>query len=167
MAVVRKSRKTKSIEAENPSEPGEEPSIAESTAESSSAPGEDAGILPAGVSPLTISLEQALELLSQPKQARGRRGAASKVQEPLKAFGESPVTGNPIKLLSGRYGDYITDGETNATLPKTLSAEDLTFDRALELLADKAAKGPVAKGKKTVKKTVKKAAVKKAAKKTR
>jgi len=119
--------------------------------------GKDTRSLPVGVSPLTVSLEQALELLSQPKQQRGRRGAASKEQEPLKAFDVSPVTGNPIKLLSGRYGDYITDGVTNATLPKTLSAEDLTFDRALELLVDKASKG---------KKIVKKA-VKKAAKKTR
>jgi DNA topoisomerase-1 len=122
--------------------------------------------LPADMSPLTVTLDQALELLSQPKQQRGRRGAAAKTQEPLKALGESPVTGNSIKLLSGRFGDYITDGVTNATLPKTISAEDLTLDRALELLADKAAKGPAPKRKKaTTKKAAKKKVTKKVAKK--
>ena len=121
--------------------------------------------LPANLSPLTINLDQALALFSQPKPARGRRGVASTIQEPLKSLGESPVTGNPIKLLSGRFGDYITDGTTNATLPKTMTAEDLTFDRAVELLADKAAKGPAPKRSKATKKAVKKV-VKKAAKKT-
>jgi DNA topoisomerase-1 len=124
--------------------------------------GKDTRSLPVDLSPLEVDLEQALELLSQPKAVRGRRGATGKVQEPLKTFDVSPVTGNPIKLLSGRYGDYITDGETNATLPKTVKAEDLTQDRALELLADKAAKGTVPKRKKAAKK-----ATKKAAKKTR
>jgi len=95
-------------------------------------------------------------LLSQPKQPRGRRGAASKTQEPLKSLGESPVTGNPIKLLSGRFGDYITDGTTNATMPKGMTADDLTLERALEMLADKAAKGPAPKRKKATKKAVKK-----------
>ena len=128
--------------------------------------------LPADLSPLEVDLEQALTLLAQPKAQRGRRGAAAQTQEPLKAFGMSPVTGNPVKLLSGKYGNYITDGETNATLPKAMTAEELTFERALELLADKAAKGPVPKrkmvtrkaAKKTVRKAVKKTA-KKAAKK--
>jgi DNA topoisomerase-1 len=131
--------------------------------------GKDTRSLPADVSPLEIDLAQALHLLSQPKPQRGRRGAAAKTAEPLKAFGDSPITGNPIKLLSGRFGDYITDGETNVTLPKGMTAEDLTQDRALELLADKAAKGPAPKRKKAVKKATKTAAkkvVKKVVKKT-
>ena len=123
--------------------------------------------LPADLSPLTVSLEQALELLSQPKAQRGRRGAVAKTQEPLKALGESPVTGHPVNLLSGRFGDYLTDGTTNATLPKGTTAEELTLERALELLADKAAKGPAPKRTKTVKKAVKKAAKKVAKKKTK
>jgi DNA topoisomerase-1 len=132
--------------------------------------GTDTRSLPADLSPLTIKLEQALELLSQPKQARGRRGVASKTTEPLKAFETSPVTGNPVKLLSGRFGDYITDGTTNATLPKGMTAGDLTFERALELLADKAAKGTIPRRKatkKAAKKTVKKAAKKTAKKITK
>ena len=134
--------------------------------------GSDTRSLPADLSPIVINLGQALELLSQPKQQRGRRGAASTAQEAIKTFEVSPTTGNPIKLLSGRFGDYITDGTTNVTLPKGTTAEELTFDRALELLTDKAAKGTTSKRgkatKKTVNKTVKKAAkkaVKKAAKK--
>ena len=71
--------------------------------------------LPADLSPLDVTLEEALELLAQPK-TRGRRQAGP--QEPLKVFPESPVTGQPIKLLSGRYGPYVADGTTNASLPK-------------------------------------------------
>jgi DNA topoisomerase-1 len=129
--------------------------------------GTDTRSLPADLSPLEVDLDQALALLAQPKAQRGRRGAAAKTQEPLKAFGESPVTGNPVKLLSGRYGNYLTDGTTNATLPKGTAAEALTFERALELLADKAVKGPSNQSrsrtaaKKTAKKAVKKAAKKK------
>ena len=127
--------------------------------------GKDTRSLPAELSPLVVDLDRALELLSQPKPQRGRRGAAAKTTEPLKTLGESPVTGNAIKLLSGRFGDYITDGETNVTLPKGVAAEDLTHERALELLADKAAKGTTVHRKKTVKKSAK-TTVKKAAKKT-
>jgi DNA topoisomerase-1 len=119
--------------------------------------GKETRSLPEGVSPLEIELGQALELLAQPK-FHGRRGTA-KPTEPLKAFGDSPVTGKQVKLLSGRFGNYVTDGETNATLPKNITIEELTFDRAVDLLADRAAKGPAPKRpvrKKNVKKTVKK-----------
>jgi DNA topoisomerase-1 len=119
--------------------------------------GKDTRSLPADLSPLAINLDQALALLSQPKQQRGRRGAAAKTQDAIKTFDVSPTTGNPIKLLSGRFGDYITDGSTNVTLPKGTTAEELTFDRALELLTDKASKGPAPKRGKATKKTVKKA----------
>jgi DNA topoisomerase-1 len=101
--------------------------------------GDETRSLPADISPLDVTLEQALHLLAQPK-TRGRGAAAKK--EPLKVFDESPVTGNKVQLLDGRYGPYLTDGETNASLPKGASAEELTFPEALELLAARAALGP-------------------------
>jgi len=94
--------------------------------------------LPADVSPLSVSLETALQLLAQPKQG-GRRRAAP--QEPVRLFPESPATGQPIKLLNGRYGPYVTDGTTNASLPKGTTPEELTFERAVQLLADRASRG--------------------------
>ncbi len=142
--------------------------------------GNDFRSLPKEVSPLDVTLEQALELLAQPKQ-RGRGRAAPK--EPLKTFEESPVTKQPVKLLEGKYGNYVTDGETNATVPKDVTPEALTFDQALNLLAERASKGPSTRGRKrggksaksakapaaaskgARKKAAKKAAPKKAAKK--
>ena len=101
--------------------------------------GEETRSLPAGLSPLDVTLEQAVELLAQPK-ARGRGAGAKK--EPLKVFDPSPVTTKPVHLLDGRYGPYLTDGETNASLPKGASVEELTFAEALDLLAARAALGP-------------------------
>ena len=109
--------------------------------------------LPAGVSPLDVTFEQAMELLAQPKTVGRGRGAA---REPLKAFGASPVTTNPVHLLSGRYGMYVTDGVTNATLPRGTSPEELTFEYALNLLKVRAEQGPSER-------QLKKAAAKKAA----
>ncbi|MGE3240828.1 MAG: type I DNA topoisomerase [Pirellulales bacterium] len=101
--------------------------------------GDETRSLPATISPLDVTLEQAVELLAQPK-TRGRGAAAKK--EPLKVFDASPVTGNKVQLLDGRYGPYLNDGETNASLPKGASVEELTFAEALELLAARAALGP-------------------------
>ena len=84
--------------------------------------------------------------------ARGNRAAA----EPLNTFGPHPVSGGDMKLLAGRYGAYVTDGTTNATLPKDTKPEDLTLEQAIALIDARAAAAP-AKGKK------KKAAPKKAA----
>ena len=112
--------------------------------------------LPADVSPLEVTLEQALELLAQPKT---RRGGAAQKKEPIKVFDASPVTGEPVQLLEGRYGPYVTDGTTNASIPKGTSTEEVELDFALDLLAVRAAKGP------TKKKAKKKAAKKKAPKK--
>ncbi|MEM1225185.1 MAG: type I DNA topoisomerase [Planctomycetota bacterium] len=124
--------------------------------------------LPAGVSPLQVTFDEAIELLKQPK-TRGR--AAPK--EPIKVFEtKSPVTDGEVKVLEGRYGPYTTDGETNASLPKGTDPKELTFEAALDLLAERAAKGPSkkkkAKKKKAAKKKTakKKATKKKAAKKT-
>jgi DNA topoisomerase-1 len=102
--------------------------------------GDETRSLPAGLSPLEVTLDQAVHLLSQPK-APGRGRAAAK-REPLKVFEASPVTGKPVQLLDGRYGPYVTDGETNASLPKGTAVEELTFQEALDLLAARAAAGP-------------------------
>ncbi|MFP6658882.1 MAG: type I DNA topoisomerase, partial [Pirellulales bacterium] len=120
--------------------------------------------LPKGMLLFDVTLEKAIELLRQPK-TRGRGRSAPK--EPIKTFNKSPVTDEPIKLLDGRYGPYVTDGETNASLPKGVSTDDLTFEKAIDLLAERAAKGPAKRKKATKKKPAKKkkAASKKAVKK--
>ncbi|MBA2113867.1 type I DNA topoisomerase [Bremerella alba] len=119
--------------------------------------------LPAEISPIDIELDKALELLAQPK-TRGGRGAP---KEPLKTLDKSPVTEEIIKVMDGRYGPYVTDGESNASLPKGTSPEELTMPVALQLLAERAAKGGTKKKKKKAAKktTTKKATKKKTAKK--
>jgi DNA topoisomerase-1 len=102
--------------------------------------GEETRSLPADISPLEVTLDQALHLLAQPKAA-GRGRAAAK-REPLKVFDASPATNQKVQLLDGRYGPYVTDGETNASLPKGTPVEELTFQEALDLLAARAAAGP-------------------------
>ncbi|HPU13589.1 MAG TPA: type I DNA topoisomerase [Aeromicrobium sp.] len=111
---------------------------------------------------LTLTEEQARAIYAQPKTF-GRRAAAA----PLKELGEDPTSGKPIVAKDGRFGMYVTDGEYNATLRKGDDLETLTHERAVELLAERRAKGPAKKGaKKTAKKSTKKAPAKKAAKKT-
>jgi DNA topoisomerase-1 len=117
--------------------------------------GDETRSLPNDLSPLELNLEQALTLLAQPKKSR-KFGAK---KEPLKTFEESPVTGEKIQLLDGRYGPYVTDGETNASLSKDTSVEDLTVKQAINLLAERAAKGPTKKKKKVA--STKKGATKK------
>lgn len=89
---------------------------------------------------------------------RGARAAA----EPLKTFGAHPTSGGEIRLMAGRYGPYVTDGTTNATLPRDSKPEDLTLEQAIVLIDEKAAKGPAKKGK-AKKAPAKKAPAKKAA----
>ncbi|MFL5942429.1 MAG: type I DNA topoisomerase [Gaiellaceae bacterium] len=90
---------------------------------------------------LTISLPEALTVLAQPRQRRGQRAAT----KPLRELGTDPVGGKEIVLKEGRFGPYVTDGETNASLRKGDDPEAVTLDRAVELLAERRAKGP-AKG---------------------
>ncbi|MYT31862.1 MULTISPECIES: type I DNA topoisomerase [unclassified Streptomyces] len=107
----------------------------------------------------TITLDEALAIYAQPKQ-RGRAAA----KPPLKELGTDPVSGKPVVVKDGRFGAYVTDGETNATLRRDDDVETITPERGYELLAEKRAKGPA---KKTAKKAAKKAPAKKtAAKKT-
>ena len=94
--------------------------------------------LPAGLSPLDVTLEQALELLAQPK-TRGGRGAS---KEPLQVFDPSPVTGQPVRLMQGRYGPYVSDGVTNASLPRDMNPAEVTFPFAVNLLKERAEAGP-------------------------
>ncbi|MFD7121035.1 type I DNA topoisomerase [Streptomyces sp. NPDC056730] len=101
-----------------------------------------------------ITLDEALAIYAQPKQ-RGRAAA----KPPLKELGTDPVSERPVVVKDGRFGPYVTDGETNATLRTDDSVETITPERGYELLAEKRAKGPA---KKTAKKAVKKAPAKKA-----
>ena len=90
----------------------------------------------------TIDLPGALALLAQPRQRRGQQRAATK---PLRELGTDPVGGKEIVLKEGRFGPYVTDGETNASLRKGDDPETVTLDRAVELLAERRAKGPAKK----------------------
>ncbi|TKJ31955.1 type I DNA topoisomerase [Blastococcus sp. CCUG 61487] len=110
----------------------------------------------------TVTLDEALAIFAQPKQ-RGRAAAKA----PLKELGPDPVTQGQITLREGRFGPYVTDGETNASLRKGDDVETITLDRAAELLADRRAAGPAKKKKAAKKTTAKKTAAKKTtAKKT-
>jgi DNA topoisomerase I len=108
---------------------------------------------------LTITLDEALAIYAQPKQ-RGRAAASA----PLKELGNDPVSGAPVVVKAGRFGEYVTDGEYNATLRKDDSVEELTLERAAELLAERRAKGPAKKAaKRGAKKSAKKTTAKKSA----
>ncbi|MFD0774049.1 type I DNA topoisomerase [Streptomonospora algeriensis] len=89
----------------------------------------------------TVTVEQARELFAQPKQ-RGRRAAAA---APLRELGNDPETGKPMVVKDGRFGPYVTDGETNASLRKGDDVESVTDARAGELLAERRAKAPAKK----------------------
>lgn len=89
----------------------------------------------------SIDLDQALAILAAPKQRRGR-GAP---KPPLKELGPDPSSGRPLIVKEGRFGPYVTDGETNASLRSGDQIESLTLDRAVELLTERRAKGPAKK----------------------
>ena len=114
----------------------------------------------------TVTLEQALEIFAQPKRRRGQAAARG----PLRELGQDPATDKPVVIKDGRFGPYITDGQTNVTVPRSEDPATISAERAFELLADKRAKGPAKKRttrKTTAKKTTtKKAAAKKTATKT-
>ena len=103
--------------------------------------GSDTRSLPDEESLFTVTVEQAEALFAEPKGRRGRTSAA----EQLRELGTDPVNGKPLVVKDGRFGPYITDGETNVTVPRGTSVEDLTRERAVELMAEKRAKGPAPK----------------------
>ncbi|WP_139000180.1 type I DNA topoisomerase [Rhodococcus zopfii] len=108
----------------------------------------------------TVTLDEALKIYAEPKR-RGRQAAAT---PPLRELGVDPVSEKPMVIKDGRFGPYVTDGETNASLRKGDEVGTITDERASELLADRRARGPA---KKTTKKTAaKKAPAKKTTKKT-
>jgi DNA topoisomerase-1 len=79
----------------------------------------------------TISLDAALALLRAPKQSRRRQAT------PQKVLRELSRDGTTLKVLAGRYGPYVTDGTTNASIPRTISPESLTYEHAVDLLAER------------------------------
>ena len=101
--------------------------------------GTDTRSLPSEDDIFGIDLAGALELFAQPKYGNRRASSA------LKEFDADPVSGKPIKIKDGRFGAYVTDGETNATIPRGETVDEVDFDRAVQLLADKRAKGPAKK----------------------
>jgi DNA topoisomerase-1 len=103
---------------------------------------------------LSVTLGEAQALFAQPKQRRGRVAAP-----PLRELGTDPATESPVVLKEGRFGPYVTDGTTNASLRKGDAVESITMTRASELLAERRAAGPSTRRKKA-------APAKKAAKKT-
>jgi DNA topoisomerase-1 len=107
-----------------------------------------------------IQMNRAVAVIDEKKAGGGKGRFGRAAPTAIKEFAESPVTGKPVKVLSGRYGPYINDGETNANVPKDKKPEDVSFDEALSLLAARVEQGG---GKKKKKAPAKKAAVKKAA----
>lgn len=137
--------------------------------------GTDTRSLPSEQAIFDCTLDEAVALFAQPKERRGRGVAAA----PLAEFGVDPVTAKPVVMKEGRFGPYVTDGETNASLRRGDDPQHITAERAYELLAERRAAGPSTRGakkavakkaparktaaKKAAAKPAKKAAVKKAA----
>ncbi|GAA1449547.1 type I DNA topoisomerase [Leifsonia poae] len=121
--------------------------------------GADTRSLPSEDDIFGIDLAGALDLFAQPKYGARRASSA------LKEFDADPVSGKPIRVKDGRFGPYVTDGETNATIPRGETVDEVDFARAVQLLADKRAKGPVKKAP-AKKAPAKKAPAKKPAAKT-
>ncbi|MFN8125006.1 MAG: type I DNA topoisomerase [Candidatus Nanopelagicales bacterium] len=105
----------------------------------------------------TVTVDEALALLAEPPRRRGQRAPSG----PLKELGADPVSGNPIVVKDGRFGAYVTDGEYNATIPKGDNVDEITLERASDLLVERRAKGPAKKSRK--KSSAKKATAKKSA----
>ncbi len=106
-----------------------------------------------------ITLEEALKIYAEPKR-RGRQSASA---PPLRELGTDPASGKPMVIKDGRFGPYVTDGETNASLRKGDDVMSITDERAAELLADRRARGPA---KRPAKKTTRKAPARKATKRS-
>jgi DNA topoisomerase-1 len=114
----------------------------------------------------TVTVDDCLRLLAEPKRRRGQT-----TKPPLAELGDDPVSGRPMVVKEGRFGPYVTDGETNASLRRSDDPENMTPERGSELLAERRAAGPSTKKrgakkaapKSTTRRTVKKGAAKKAA----
>jgi DNA topoisomerase-1 len=104
--------------------------------------GTDSRTLPSEDAIFDITLEEALAIYAEPKRGRGQAASTAALRE----LGTDPVSGKPVVVKDGRFGPYVTDGETNATLRKGDDVETVTLERAAELLAEKRAKGPAKRG---------------------
>ena len=102
--------------------------------------GTDSRTLPSEEALFTTTLEEALAIYAQPKRGRGATAAP-----PLRELGDDPTSGKPIVVKDGRFGLYVTDGVTNRTLPRDVTAETITPEQAIALLADKRASAPAKK----------------------
>ncbi len=102
--------------------------------------GTDSRTLPSEEALFTTTLEEALAIYAQPKRGRGATATP-----PLRELGEDPTSKKPIVVKDGRFGLYVTDGETNRTLPRDVTAESITPELAIRLLADKRASAPAKK----------------------
>ncbi len=101
--------------------------------------GKDYRSLKASDDILTISLERALEILAEPK--KGRRTSSKNSKSALRELGSHPNDGDPVNIYDGPYGPYVKHGKTNVGLPEGQSVEDMSLDKALELLATKEKSG--------------------------
>ena len=121
---------------------------------------------------LAVAGDRGAAVRHHPRRRRWRStpspssAAAGPAAPPLKELGADPATGLPVVVKEGRFGAYVTDGETNATLRKADSVETVTIERAAELLAEKRAKGPAEEARRPKKTAAKKTAKKTTAKKT-
>jgi DNA topoisomerase-1 len=106
----------------------------------------------------SVTLEQAQAIFAQPKQRRGRVA-----KPPIAELGLHPDSGAPVRVLDGRFGPYITDGTTNATVPRGIQPDAVTLSEAVELLAERAARGPAKKKAPAKKTAAKKSAARKPA----
>ena len=113
--------------------------------------GKDSRSLESDEELFTFTIDQARELFAQPKQRGGAARAAAAA--PLRELGADPASGKPIVLREGRFGPYVTDGDTNASLRKGDLPESITPQRAAELLAERRASGPAPKRRTTAKKS--------------
>ncbi len=102
--------------------------------------GTDTRSIPPELDPLTITLDQCLELLAQEKKGRVRRQSTA-----LRELGPDPDSKKPLKVMDGRYGAYVTDGETNATIPGDMTPASITIDQAVTLIRERAGRPKRAK----------------------
>ena len=102
-----------------------------------SSKGTDSRSLEAEDQIFNVTLAEAEAIFAQPK-----RGRDQKTKPPIAEFGESPDTGKPVRVLEGRFGPYVTDGATNATVPRGLDPETISFEEAIDLLARARREGP-------------------------
>ena len=90
-------------------------------------------------------MNAAVTLLAEAASRKSGEGGGRAKAEPIKTLGSHPTSGGEIKVMPGRYGPYVTDGTTNATLPKDVKPEDVTEEQAIALIDARAAKGPAKK----------------------